>query len=96
MHQEVATPERQADGYSFCGCRPGTHKPDRVYFVTVRDAGRTGFLLGPYSTHEEAINNVQRGKKAALDANSQAWFYAYGTASLSREVVGKVKTVFGS
>jgi len=53
----------------------------REYFVSVKDAGRTGFLLGPYATHAEALRNVERGKALGEKANSWAVFYAFGTAS---------------
>jgi hypothetical protein len=71
---------------------PGTTA--RLFYVTVRDAGRTGFLLGPYSTHGEALANVKRGTRLAQDANSRAVFYAFGT---SRWKTGDPvpKTVFG-
>ena len=62
------------------------------FYVTVRDAGRTGFLLGPYPTGSEARSNVKRGQQLAEQANSRACFYAYGTSSAPAEV----RTVFGS
>lgn len=60
------------------------HQPmpeEVLYYVTVRDGGRTGFLLGPYLSRAEALANVERGKNLAATANGYAWFYAYGTAS---------------
>jgi hypothetical protein len=66
---------------------------DREFFVTVRDAGRTGFLLGPYQSHGEALKNVERGREAAIAANAWAHFYSFGTASAPAGVVQK--TVFG-
>jgi hypothetical protein len=71
----------------------GGHPEDHAFYVTVRDAGRTGFLLGPYDTHPEALTNVDRGRKLAIAANDRAWFYAYGTASVTRAEI--IKTVFG-
>lgn len=63
------------------------------YYVTVIDAGRHGFLLGPYDTHEQALEQVQTGKERAMAANTWAHFYAYGTARVPKEKT--VKTVFG-
>ena len=63
------------------------------YYATVRDGPRTGFLLGPYKTHIEAIYSVKRGKSLALQANYGAAFYAYGTASVPAGT--KIKSVFG-
>jgi hypothetical protein len=65
----------------------------REFFVTVRDAGRTGFLMGPYATHADAISEVERGRELAQKANAWAWFYAYGTASAPAGLINK--TVFG-
>lgn len=56
--------------------------PEGDFYVTVQDAGRTGFLLGPYSDVREALANVQRGRSLACEANSRAVFYAYGTSRL--------------
>jgi hypothetical protein len=66
----------------------------RLYYVTVRDAGRTGWLLGPYKTHKQALAQVDRGHDLACEADRWACFYAYGTASLPAEVE-QPKTVFG-
>lgn len=54
----------------------------REFYVTVQDAGRTGFLLGPYDTHTEALGKVERGRGLAEAANSRAVFYAFGTSSV--------------
>lgn len=67
--------------------------PDMKYYVTVVDAGRVGFLLGPYDTLEEAETNVSRGRELACQANQWAHFYAFGCASLPEEK--QPKTVFG-
>lgn len=68
--------------------------PHGDFYVTVRDAGRTGFLLGPYGDIRTALENVERGNKLAQAANSRAYFYAYG---VSRLPIGSVvQTVFGS
>lgn len=63
------------------------------FYVTVRDAGRTGFLLGPYDDYRDALANVKRGSKLAEDADCRAVFYAYGTSRLPAGT--KCKTVFG-
>lgn len=62
----------------------------RDYYVTVRDAGRTGFLLGPYAEHADALANVERGKALAEAANSRAFWYAFGTSSLPAGVAAPV------
>lgn len=64
------------------------------YYVTVRDAGRTGWLLGPYDTHALALENVERGRRLAEQANAYAHFYAFGTASVDGE--RQPRTVFGA
>lgn len=67
------------------------------FYVSVIDGPRKGFLLGPYDTHDEALQNVERGKQLAFDTDgaSRTWFYAYGTCRL--ECDGKLpQGVFGS
>ena len=63
------------------------------FYVTVRDAGRTGFLLGPYRTHRQALANVERGRELAEKADRWAHFYAFGTAKVAGFTIAR--TVFG-
>lgn len=65
------------------------------YYVTVRDAGRTGWILGPYPQHQEAIDNVDRGRDLANDANSRACFYSYGTSRVDPSAEPP-KSIFGT
>lgn len=67
----------------------------RLYYVTVRDAGRHGYLLGPYDTHEEALENVDRGRKLAEEANVWSHFYEFGTGSLPASLLALPKSLFG-
>jgi hypothetical protein len=48
-----------------------TQHETREFFVTVVDGPRYGFLLGPYATHEEALGQVDRGRKLANDSNDR-------------------------
>jgi hypothetical protein len=48
------------------------------FYVTVQDAGRTGFLLGPYDSKSEAESNVKLGQRLAEQVNDRAFWYAYG------------------
>jgi hypothetical protein len=68
--------------------------PQGDFYVTVRDAGRTGFLLGPYGDIRDALVNVDRGKGLAEQHNSRAVFYAYGVSRLPFGTT--VKPVFGA
>lgn len=67
------------------------------YCVSVIDGPRKGLLLGPYDTHDAALQNVERGKQLAFgtDGASRTWFYAYGTCRIERDG-GLPKGVFGS
>lgn len=68
---------------------------DHDFYVTVIHGERSGFLLGPYLTHAEALAQVFRGKKLAEQHNTRALFndYAYGTASAPS--ASPIETVFG-
>lgn len=55
------------------------------FYVTVRNGGRSGALLGPYGTHDEALANVDRAREYAEQVNDRAIWYAYGTAKVTME-----------
>lgn len=69
--------------------------PSKLFYVTVRDAGRTGWLLGPYELHAEALANVDRGRSLAENVDVRAVWYAFGTAGVPRDLAEKIKPVFG-
>ncbi len=71
-----------------------SQQADRVFYVSVIDGGRKGVLLGPYETHQEALDEVRRGRRLAEDADCRAAFYAFGTCSSPRS--RPLKPVFGS
>jgi len=79
--------------YTFQTCDCGVaHDTAHHFYVSVLDGNRKGYLLGPYDTHQEALDNVKRGTKMAYDSDTKAPWYAYGTASTERIL----KTVFGA
>jgi hypothetical protein len=69
------------------------HRPGR-YYVTVRDGDRHGYLLGPYDSHLEALENVDRGNRLAGEADGRAHWYAFGTGRLADDTP-TVASVFG-
>jgi hypothetical protein len=66
----------------------------RDFYVTVIDGPRTGYLLGPYKTHGEALANVRRGELLTLRHDTKALFggYGYGTCSAPHGTL--IKPVF--
>ena len=48
------------------------------FYVTIRRGSRTGALLGPYPTHDDAQKNVIRARVTAEDIDSWAGFDAFG------------------
>jgi hypothetical protein len=68
-----------------CGCPAGAHAEGDPggFYVTVKDHGKTGWLLGPYATHGEALALVGEGRALAEAVNSRAFWYAYGTARVA-------------
>ncbi len=80
-----------------CGCDMRCnhhHDTDRAFFVTIQDAGRTGWLLGPYPTHYDALQEVGRGKELAVEARQDMWFASFGTASVPESEASRIKPVF--
>lgn len=53
------------------------------YYVTVRDAGRTGFLVGPFDNHDDALAMVRPAQDKAIELQPLAHFYAYGTTGVT-------------
>ncbi len=68
-------------------------RTDRDFYVTVINGDRKGFLLGPFDTHQESLDNVELGRKLANKADAFAHFYAFGTASAPKGTM--IKAVFG-
>ena len=52
------------------------------FYVTVKDGARTGCLLGPFGSKEEAEGKVRLGKRLAEQVNSRAIWYAYGVTRM--------------
>ena len=65
----------------------------RSFYVTIRRDSRTGWLLGPYESHTEALDNVRIGREKANLADPYSFFDEFGTASLPSEM--PITTVFG-
>jgi hypothetical protein len=59
---------------------------DPGYYVTVRDAGRVGFLAGPYETQAEAVSRVDAAAERAMEADAWAHFYAFGTSRVKTPI----------
>ena len=53
--------------------RPG------FYYVSAIDDGRSARVCGPFTTHAEALENVEPARKALEDVDPRACFYAIGT-----------------
>jgi hypothetical protein len=70
----------------------------RLYFVSMINGTRNGYLLGPYNTYQEASANVDRGRGMAIANDSFAHFYSYGTCSIPADDLQRrpdFKTIFG-
>lgn len=83
-----------------CGLPKGHNEGTSDFFVSVvRNAGkptqRTGLVLGPYATHEEALANVDRGQTMAHAADPFTAFDAFGTVGFKGNSKGKYKGVLG-
>lgn len=56
--------------------RPGN------YYVSAIDGPRTALLLGPFPTHQQALDEVDTGRDMACDLDPRAHFYAFGTCRM--------------
>ncbi len=64
-----------------CGL-PLLHEHGASFYTSVQDAGKTGLLSGPYSTHQHALNALLEDKGEAQLLNYRALFYAFGTVAM--------------
>lgn len=74
------------------------HTDPRDYYVTLRRGKRTALLVGPFTTHTEALQWVDPAQRMASDLDPWAHFDLYGTASLTRDPanpVGKLNERLG-
>ena len=55
-----------------------------MFYVTIKDGSRTSLALGPFETHEEALEAESRVREYVLKEYDLkgAWFWAYGTSRL--------------
>jgi hypothetical protein len=75
-------------GRETCTCGE-SHVEGGPYYVTVVDGKRYDCLSGPYRTHAEALAMVEPMQRRALDLESAAAFYSFGTALLPRGTTKK-------
>lgn len=68
-----------------CGCLAGAHDGGEPggFYVTIKRGGRTGWLLGPYATHEEALGHVSEGRHLAHAVDPRTEFDAFGTSRVT-------------
>lgn len=59
-----------------------------MFYVTVINGPRVSRLVGPFETHEEALEWVEPARRKAQEWDSFAWFYSYGTARYAPENSG--------
>lgn len=64
----------------------------RLFYVSVMNGSRRGLLLGPFETHDEALEQVERVRQFVVERKPEAHFYGFGTASAPRRagIVGRL------
>jgi hypothetical protein len=62
-------------------CAGGCEAPNVRFYVSIWDhsGGRVGFLLGPFETHQAALDAVPEGKRKAEEVDARAFWHAFGT-----------------
>ena len=75
FRRPAANIERCVDGR----CAGGCEAPGRRFYVTVVDAGRVGFLAGPFLTHQAALDRVDEVRRLAGEVDYRAHWYGFGT-----------------
>jgi hypothetical protein len=52
------------------------------YFVSAVDGDQFWLMAGPYKTHKEAANAVERVNRITCDHDGRGYFYGWGTCRL--------------
>lgn len=65
------------------------HDAGSDFFVNIARGKDWRPLLGPYTTHHEAIANVERGRRLAVDADPTTWFDSFGTCKAAPNSGGR-------
>lgn len=60
-------------------CYSGTCPEPSFYYVTAYDAGKLYYMAGPYATHREALELVDKCLRIANEYDGRAWFMSWGT-----------------
>lgn len=68
------------------------HLKEEAFYVSVRDAYKTGLLLGPFKEHTQALSWVERVRTKAEEITPWAHFYHFGTCGISLAKVAQVKS----
>ena len=61
--------------------RQSPDRPDRVFYVSVRDGEKHAFLFGPLPSQRAALRELPRIRNLTLEKYREAAFAAFGTCS---------------
>ncbi len=68
---------------------PSDQEPDTKpgsYYVSVRDNGCFGLLLGPFpNDHQAALDHVAQGRQLAEEVDPRAAFFSFGTCRMPED-----------
>jgi len=59
-----------------------TQQPDTKpgpYYVSAMEGNKTWLMAGPYATHRQALQDVQKARDIATEHDPRAWWKAWGT-----------------
>ena len=61
-----------------CSLEPGS------YYISATDAGRFFLVAGPYPTHREALDDVDRAKTITeFSTSGRSFFWSWGTTRMA-------------
>lgn len=67
-------------------CSGGCARDDRRFYASaIREGGDVALLLGPFQTHQDAIDAVDGARRAAEEVDLRACWYSYGTVLMDAE-----------
>lgn len=67
-------------------CTPLSCPEPGSYYVTCIDGAFFWKMSGPYSSHKQALNDVEKACKIASDHQGRAWFMSWGTARMADNI----------
>ena len=60
----------------------GNWTDHECFYVSIVDGRRFNVVAGPFQTHQEALDTVDKAIEAGYKVDPKSWFYSWGTVKM--------------